>query len=141
FGREVQAEDLAQRFATALASLDASVASLCVERVVYVIWAKPWMSVTRNTYIGATLARARWDVLPANAERRYPQLADDDPAWRAADRILLSTEPYAFRTRDAIALGERLQKPVHLIDGQWTSWYGVRAIDGLTNLAQFRKAA
>jgi hypothetical protein len=30
-------------------------------------------------------------------------------------------------------------KPVELIDGEWASWYGSRAIDGLAKLAQFRR--
>jgi ABC-type Fe3+-hydroxamate transport system substrate-binding protein len=139
FDREAQAEELAQRLVRSLALLDTAAARLPVERVVYVIWAKPWMGVARDTYIGATLARAGWQVLPSAADRRYPQLSDDDPAWLEADRILLSTEPYAFRPRDVTRLAERLRMPVHLIDGEWTSWYGVRAIDGLVSLARFRE--
>jgi hypothetical protein len=72
------------------------------------------------------------------AARRYPVLGDDDPAWSAAERILLSTEPYAFRPRDAHALARRWRKPVHLVDGEWTSWYGARASPGLRALAAFR---
>jgi hypothetical protein len=33
-----------------------------------------------------------------------------------------------------------LRKPVELIDGEWTSWYGVRAIGGLRALTQLRAA-
>jgi ABC-type Fe3+-hydroxamate transport system substrate-binding protein len=138
FAREARAAELARNFADALATLDAAAAGLRRESVVYVVWRNPWMCVTRDTYVGATLARAGLDVLPAHAERRYPDLADDDAAWRAADRILLATEPYAFRPRDATRVANWLDKPVHLIDGEWTSWYGVRAIDGLARLAAFR---
>ena len=31
-------------------------------------------------------------------------------------------------------------KPVDLVDGEWTSWYGSRAISGLAELARFRRA-
>jgi hypothetical protein len=55
-----------------------------------------------------------------------------------AQRILLSSEPYAFRERDVREMKERHGKPVALIDGEWTSWYGVRAIEGLKNLATLR---
>ena len=68
----------------------------------------------------------------------HPALADDDPSWNASERILLSTEPFAFRARDADALGARYAKPAQLIDGEWTSWYGPRAIEGLRELAEFR---
>ena len=96
------------------------------------------MSVRADTYVGATLAAAGWDVVATDDPRRYPSLAADAPAWEIADRVLLSTEPYAFRRRDADALARVHGKPVELIDGQWTSWYGPRAIEGLRQLARMR---
>lgn len=140
FAREREAGRLAERLRPALAALDAAAATSPVERVVYVIWRRPWMCVSPATYIGATLARCGWHVLPADRSERYPVLAEDDPTWVAADRIVLSTEPYAFRPRDASALAARLAKPVDLVDGEWTSWYGARAIDGLARLAELRRS-
>jgi hypothetical protein len=35
---------------------------------------------------------------------------------------------------------ERHGRPVALVDGEWTSWYGVRAIEGLRSLANLRAA-
>ncbi len=140
FGREREAALLATQFAEALAVLDAAAAKAPRERALYLIWRKPWMTVARDTYIAATLARAGWDTLPAQAMRRYPELAEDDAAWREAERILVSSEPYAFRERDAQQLSRQWRKPAHLIDGEWTSWYGVRAISGLRALAQFRES-
>lgn len=141
FDREREADTIARHVESALDDLDAAVASLSRERVLYLIWRKPWMTVARDTYIGATLARAGLDTLPVTCERRYPTLADDDPLWREADRILLSSEPYAFRERDADALRAAAVKPVRLIDGEWTSWYGARAIEGLRALATWRRAS
>ena len=138
FGRDDAASRLAREFASALAALDGAVAGLPRERVLYLVWRKPWMSVARDTYVAATLARAGLDTLPHPATSRYPAIGDDDPAWRAVDRILLSTEPYAFRARDADALARRTGKPAMLIDGEWTSWYGPRAIAGLRALAGWR---
>jgi ABC-type Fe3+-hydroxamate transport system substrate-binding protein len=138
FARDDEAERMAGDVAAALAVLDAVGGALPRERVVYVVWKAPWMTVARDTYIAATLARAGWDTLPADATSRYPTLDDDASAWRTAARVLLSTEPYAFRERDAIVLAERLRKPVHVVDGEWTSWYGVRAREGLRALAAFR---
>ena len=97
------------------------------------------MTVSRATYISATLARAGWDTLPVDAAIRYPQIADDDPAWRGAERILLSSEPFAFRARDVRACAAQHRRPVHLIDGEMTSWYGPRAIPGLRYLARLRR--
>ena len=140
FGREHEATGLAAQFTEALAVLDASAAQRPREHVLYLIWRKPWMTVARDTYIAAALGRAGWDTLPAQAARRYPELVDDDAAWRIADRILVSSEPYAFRERDAQQLSRQWGKPAHRINGEWTSWYGVRAIGGLRSLARFREA-
>jgi hypothetical protein len=89
------------------------------------------------------LALARWQTVPAISAPRYPTLADDAPAWREAQRILLSTEPYAFNERHASALAVTLASrghgvPVTLIDGAMISWYGPRAVAGLDYLARMR---
>jgi ABC-type Fe3+-hydroxamate transport system substrate-binding protein len=140
FGREREARVLEAQFTEALAVLDSAAAGRPRERVLYLIWRKPWMTVARDTYIAATLARAGWDTVPEVSARRYPELAEDDAAWRDADRLLVSSEPFAFRERDARELASRWRKPAQLIDGEWTSWYGARAILGLRALAQFRAA-
>ena len=139
FGREREAAALAAEFASALAELDAAAAAVPRARVLYLVWKKPWMTVGPGTYVAATLARAGWDTVPAVAERRYPELADDAEAWRDADRILLSSEPYAFRPRDAAELAARHGRPVDLVDGEMTSWYGPRAIAGMRYLARLRR--
>ena len=138
FGREREAEALVADFQRALATLDGAVATLARQRVLYLIWQRPWMSVARDTYVSATLARAGLDTLPVAPGARYPVIDAGDAAWADADRILLSTEPYAFRPRDAEALARERGKPVSLIDGEWASWYGPRAIMGLMALATWR---
>jgi ABC-type Fe3+-hydroxamate transport system substrate-binding protein len=139
FGCEAAAQRLERDFASAQDEMRASVAGLPRERVLYLIWRRPWMTIAPETYIAATLHEAGWDA-PRIGTARYPALADDDRAWQQADRILLSTEPFAFRARDAEALSVATGKPVHLIDGEWTSWYGVRAIEGLRALGNYRRA-
>ena len=146
FGREHAAAALTAKFEAAKVAMQASVADLPPERVLYLIWRKPWFAVARSTYIAATLALAGWYTLPATTSgARYPTLADDDPAWSEADRVLLSSEPYAFRERDCAALQAELrarlgrEAAVALIDGEMTSWYGSRAIPGLEYLARFRR--
>ena len=141
FSRVADAKALAADCRSALAELDDATAALPRQRVLYLIWRKPWMTVARDTYVSRTLARAAFDTLPSRSDRRYPEVDDEDAAWRDAERILLSTEPYAFRERDAVALRESTAKPVELIDGEWTSWYGVRAAQGLRALAAFRTAS
>jgi len=139
FGCAAAADALAGRFDRALAYLQRRADDLPRERVLYLIWRKPWMTVARDTYIAATLRSAGFDTVPERCEQRYPALSDDDAVWRKAQRILLSSEPYAFRARDVEELQSRVGRPVMLIDGEWTSWYGVRAIDGLRALARWRE--
>ena len=141
FGGAREATVLCAGYREARAMLERAVAGLPRERVLYLIWRKPWMTVARDTYVSATLALARWDTVPERAATRYPEVADSGPEWREAERILLSTEPYAFRRRDAQALARERARTVELIDGEWTSWYGPRAIAGLHALAGLRSAS
>lgn len=140
FDRYALARELSRALDAALAEAVATTSGLPRERVLYIIWKRPWMTIAPETYIAATLACVGWEVFAIGA-KRYPELHDGDPAWQQADRILLSTEPFAFRLRDAEALAATTGKPVSLIDGEWTSWYGVRAIEGLRALARFRARA
>ena len=144
FGRRRQAEALAARYVAARDALLAAVSAVPDQKVLYLIWREPWYTVARSTYLSAMLALARWQTLPAISVPRYPTLAEDAPAWREAERILLSTEPYAFTDRHVEALVAALASrghrvPVTLIDGAMTSWYGPRAIAGLDYLAQLRR--
>ena len=102
------------------------------------------MTVAADTYIGSTLAMVGWQVPYPDGgfagAARYPHIADLDAEAARVDRVLLSTEPFSFRERHLQELRERLAgKPVDLIDGEWTSWYGARAITGLEKLAEFRR--
>ena len=138
FSKAAEGAALTRQLDATLAEADELTCKLAPEQVLYLIWRKPWMTVAPDTYVGATLARVGWRVIPSAPAQRYPAIDEGDAAWRVADRILVSSEPYAFRPRDAQALAARWGKPAHLIDGEWTSWYGSRAIAGIRALARFR---
>ena len=143
FGRADAAEALYLRLQAQLDALAAT--SWPPETVLYLIWQAPWMTVAADTYIAGTLAAVGWHVPrgaggPAGAAR-YPRVNDLDAEAARVDRVLLSTEPFSFREKHAQELRQRLAgKPVDLVDGEWTSWYGSRAIAGLEQLAQFRRS-
>lgn len=141
FGCEQLAETLAARF---LAAHDALTSQAHPQRnVLYLIWKDPWMTVARDTYVSRTLALAGLNTLPSQATARYPEFSLED-AWVAqADLVLLSTEPYMFRSKhleELECLPVFAGKRVHLIDGEMTSWYGSRAIEGLVYLDRFRRS-
>lgn len=106
-------------------------------RVLYLIWRGPWMTVARDTYISRMLARIGWQTWPAtdggeHGSGRYPALQGDE-CWLAdIDRVLLSSEPYAFGAAQ-LAEGRALcpNAEVSLVDGEALSWYGPRTAAGL----------
>ncbi|MBS0314659.1 MAG: ABC transporter substrate-binding protein [Proteobacteria bacterium] len=131
----------AAAFAQALQRARAVAAALPRESVLYLIWKDPWMTVARDTYVSAMLATVGWQTLPMQSERRYPELVAGDALWQQADRVLLSSEPYAFDERHVAPLiaTEHPAGPITLIDGEMTSWYGSRATLGLDYLAALRR--
>ena len=123
--------------------------------VLYLIWRDPWMTVARDTYISQSLAAVRWHTLPEvlggdglhqPGRSRYP-VFDWSADWLGAvDEVLLSSEPYRFGARHAaevhsLLAARGLHPAVRCIPGEWASWYGVRAIDGLRQLAALARNA
>ena len=144
FDRAARAAQLCEEFARAHEEVEAACSELPRQNVLYLIWRKPWMTVSRNTYISRTLGLVRWDTLPADARVRYPEIELDAAILASVDHVLLSSEPYRFRERD-VAFVEQLLPPaakckVSVIDGEITSWYGSRAIQGLRQLGELRRA-
>jgi len=140
FHREAAAERLAADFAQALAELRREVWPR--RRVLYLIWRKPWMGVSRETYIAGMLALVGWETLPTVTEARYPLLELDRALLDAADLVLFSSEPYRFQPADLEAFARDYDCPrerLRLIDGEMTSWYGSRAIAGLAYLGRFAR--
>ncbi len=143
FGRGEAAESLCAQLQARLDALAAT--DWPQESVLYLIWRDPWMTIAADTYIARTLATVGWQVPHGgggfSGAARYPQLDELDVEAARVDRLLLSTEPYMFRAQHVAELRAQFpSKPVDLIDGEWVSWYGVRAIDGLAQLAGFRRA-
>jgi hypothetical protein len=114
------------------------------ERVLYLIWKDPWMAVASDTYIARALACVSWHVtIPPggwSGAARYPVIPDISAAAQTVARVLLSSEPFMFRPPHVAELQSQLGVPIDLIDGEMTSWYGSRAIPGLTYLRNFRAA-
>ena len=140
FNRAAEAENLATQFEQVLAALRQ--VAWPRRRVLYLIWREPWMGVSRDTYIARMLALVGWETLPAESEARYPPLEMGRSLLDAADLILFSSEPYRFQPADLDAFAQDYACPLEklrLIDGEMTSWYGSRAIQGLRYLAQFAR--
>ena len=139
FGRQAEAAALASDLHAALDEARRAGASLPREKVLYLIWREPWMTVARSTYISATLATVGWDTLPSEAEPRYPAFEWGAPWLAEVDRVLLSSEPYRFRDRHLAEVEAAAGRPAGLVDGEMASWYGSRAAAGLRYLAALRR--
>lgn len=143
FGREAEAEALAAKFDTAYRRLTALRPALPARRVLYFIWKEPWMGISRGTYIANMLALANWEVLGHRDGVDYPELTLTPALLAEADLALFSTEPYPFTEADLDAFAAAQDCPgakLRIIDGEYASWYGPRAIDGLDYLAEFAQA-
>lgn len=133
FDREARAEELCEKFEAALARVD----DRPPQRVLYLIWRDPWMTISPETYISQTLGLFNWRTVPTATDERYPQV---DLAAADVDRVLLSSEPFHFKEHHVPEVEELVPgAKVSLIDGEMTSWYGSRAIAGIDYLREYTR--
>ena len=142
FHRETQAEAWCERLDVALQAARSRTHDLPRERVLYLIWRQPWMTVSGDTYIARTLNVVGWEAWqPANGQR-YPEIELSVELGMQLERVLLSSEPYRFGrahvddVRRALGLADA--RKVQLVDGEMCSWYGSRAVRAMDYLAQLR---
>lgn len=109
-------------------------------KVLYLIWKRPWMTVSQDTYIASMLKLFGMETLCHDAAIRYPEVTIDSNLLATADLILFSSEPFPFAAKHREAFARDFgADPSKLlaIDGKMVSWYGNRAIEGLHYLRDF----
>ncbi len=140
FGRHSVAERLCGEFQRARDELLDAAATLPLRRVLYLIWRDPWMTISRDTYISRMLALANWKTICHDPEARYPELRADTQLLADTDIVLFSSEPFPFKRAhvdELRGLTGDTETPCEFIDGEMTSWYGSRAVEGLRYLREF----
>ena len=95
-------------------------------KVAYLIWKNPYMGAGKDTFIDYLLRLNGFDNMLSNREGRYPEIELSD--LEKSDVILLSSEPFPFNNSEVLKLKNALGKPVHLVDGEYFSWYGSRLL-------------
>lgn len=125
----------------------ADASGLPEQHALYLIWKDPWMAISADTYIGNMLGLVNWRTVTPGANpglegdaARYPEVAINEATLDDVDLVLFSSEPYAFGEADIQAFREAFPAhahKAHLIDGEMTSWYGSRAIEGLGYIRKF----
>ena len=111
-----------------------------VQRVAYLIWREPWMTIGSDTYIHSVLSN--WNLKNVFGDQpRYPKFSLKELHQKKPDLILLSSEPYPFKEKHKAEVQEAcLDSEVLLVDGEWFSWYGSRMLSSFKKLNTFRKA-
>ena len=80
-----------------------------------------------------------WETLGHDAAVRYPHINMTPELLDQADLVLFSSEPYSFSEENLKAFARDYDCPIdklRLIDGEMTSWFGSRAIQGIEYLAR-----
>ncbi len=137
FDRKPQAENLASRLHAALTEIRGATTRK-PRSVLYLIWRRPWMTISPNTYISRMLSLVNWHTEPRVSHSRYPEIKLNNFCGQV-DLALLSSEPYPFRQKHLSKVQKSLgpKTSVQLISGDMVSWYGSRAIDGIKYLQDF----
>lgn len=143
FGHAERAEEFCAAFEAALSHLRAVAGDGPARRVLYLIWMDPWMTVSRDTYVSRLLALLNWETQGHDPEIRYPEVEMSEALLAETDLVLFSSEPYEFTEThvEAFRAAHGSTGPeLRLIDGEYCSWYGTRAIRALDYLARFAEA-
>ncbi len=98
-------------------------------KYIYVIWDKPMMAISQNSYIDSVfqlfglsdLNKIRYE------KNKYPQI--EDQIIDENTILLFSTEPYLFANKRDEMLQRFPGIPMALIDAELYSWYGIRSLN------------
>ena len=137
-GREQEATEWCTRGEVALQTLRSATPP---QKVLYLIWRKPWMAVGNDTFITHLLKHCGLEVMVVG-DGRYPEFELASLEVQP-DLVLLSSEPYPFKDKHIAELRMHFpQAQMLLTDGEAWSWYGTRWIKKSADIAAFlRKLA
>ena len=96
-----------------------------ITKVLYMIWKNPWMTVSRQTYIGSMLTTIGIGKLMPEFQDKYPKITLAEHI-SPSTLILFSSEPYAFAKEREELL--QFNSPMALVDGESFSWFGIRSL-------------
>jgi len=98
------------------------------QRVGYLIWKGPYMTIGGDTYISSMLTTLGLTNAYGHIDR-YPQVSIVDLQSSSLDYLFLSSEPYPFKQEHRDELARHLPKTqILLVDGEVFSWYGTRLL-------------
>jgi ABC-type Fe3+-hydroxamate transport system substrate-binding protein len=140
-GRVSQTEPWLTDAATLVQQLEDRAARRKPLRYFCPIWRRPYMVAAPETYMSDLLRLCGGENIFDAGPARYYAVELEEVARRAPDLVLLPSEPYPFATKHLPEIMAFDQIPavqtgkVHLIDGQWITWYGPRIVPSLRAVA------
>ena len=124
-----RAEEIARDIEARTARVRASAVQSAPVAYAYLIWRRPYMTVSGDTYVSALLAEAGGENVFGNRPDRYPEITPDELRDAAPRLVLLSSEPFPFTERhiDELAAASGVARAqFRLVDGELLSWHGPR---------------
>ncbi len=101
------------------------------QKLVYVIWKKPWMRVAKGSFISSMLETLGAEKYLVDSDKRYPEFELSDFDLRET-YFLFSSEPFPFHKKKSELLELGLQGSI--VDGESYSWFGLRSLKFLESL-------
>lgn len=96
------------------------------QKVAYLIWKNPYMTVGNDTFINEVLENIGGENLFKD-RKRYPEVTVEE--LKNADKVFLSSEPFPFQQKHIDELQKELpDKQMMLVDGEAFSWFGTHLL-------------
>ncbi|MFT4524507.1 MAG: ABC-type Fe3+-hydroxamate transport system substrate-binding protein [Bacteroidia bacterium] len=105
---------------------------------IYFIWNKPLMVAGSDTFISEMMKKSGFENVVSQA--RYPELTQGQIQDLNPDFILLSSEPFPFKSEHQKSFQTLFpDSKVILVDGEMFSWYGSRLLKAPDYFKQLAK--
>jgi iron complex transport system substrate-binding protein len=132
FNKRTEARKWNDKLTFALSEFQKNIKEKPVRKVAYFIWKNPYMVAGSGTFIDELLKLNHFENVFSSQER-YPEIQLDTlEKDKDLELILLSSEPYPFKTEDGYEMVRNSNNAkAILVDGEMFSWYGSRLVKAL----------
>ncbi len=132
-GVEERASEIAENIRVLRKDFQEFIAEVPQRKVAYFIWKDPWMVAGKDTFIDHLLELNHFKNAFSEENSRYPEISIQELGENDVELVLLSSEPFPFKEADKKAFEAEVRKDcVHLVDGEFFSWYGSRLAAAFT---------
>lgn len=129
FGTKAKASEITTKILAQSAAFEKSILNRPTRKVAYFIWEDPYMVAGKDTFIDHLLQVNKFKNAFSEEASRYPEVTLEMLQENDVDLVLLSTEPFPFREKHKKNFQKEVKKAaVHIVDGEYFSWYGSRLI-------------